>query len=46
MASISKSTLDFLTVLKKNNSREWFNEHKAEFQVEQKKEKDYYNALE
>jgi len=46
MASISKSTLDFLTVLKKNNSREWFNEHKAEFQVEQQKAKDFYNALE
>lgn len=46
MTSISKSTLDFLTVLKKNNSREWFNEHKAEFQVEQQKAKDFYNALE
>ena len=46
MASISKSTLDFLTVLKKNNTREWFNEHKTEFQVEQQKAKDFYSALE
>jgi len=46
MTSISKSILDFLTVLKNNNSREWFNEHKPEFQVEQQKAKEFYSALE
>lgn len=46
MTSISKSTLEFLTKLKKNNNRDWFNEHKPEFQIEQKKAKDFYNALE
>jgi uncharacterized protein (TIGR02453 family) len=45
MASISKSTLDFLTALKENNDREWFNDHKTEFQKEQKKAKDFYNAI-
>ncbi|SNR36764.1 DUF2461 domain-containing protein [Lutibacter flavus] len=45
MTSISKSTLDFLTDLKENNNRDWFNEHKPEFQIEQKKAKDFYNAL-
>lgn len=46
MMSISKSTLTFLTTLKENNNREWFAEHKDEFQVEQKKMKDFYKALE
>jgi uncharacterized protein (TIGR02453 family) len=46
MTSISKSTLEFLSELKKNNNREWFAEHKAEFQIEQKKVKDFYKALE
>ena len=46
MSSIDKSTLDFLTELKIYNSREWFNEHKAEFQVEQQKAKNFYTALE
>jgi len=45
MTSIAKSTLDFLEELKKNNSREWFNEHKPQFQIEQQKAKDFYNAL-
>ena len=45
MTSISKTTLDFLKTLKVNNNREWFAEHKTEFQKEQKKAKDFYNAL-
>ena len=45
MTSISKTTLDFLKELKKNNNREWFTDHKAEFQVEQKKAKEFYSAL-
>ena len=42
MTTISKTTLDFLKELKNNNNREWFNDHKAEFQVEQKKAKEFY----
>ena len=45
MTSISKTTLDFLNELKLNNNREWFNDHKTEFQKEQKKAKDFYNAI-
>jgi len=45
MTSISKTTLDFLSALKENNNRDWFNEHKPEFQLEQKKAKEFYNAL-
>ena len=45
MNSISVTTLEFLKELKKNNTREWFNEHKPAFQVEQAKAKDFYNAL-
>ncbi len=46
MTSISKSTLDFLKQLKLNNNREWFAEHKPEFQEKQQKVKDFYNAIE
>lgn len=45
MTSISKTTLDFLKKLKKNNTRIWFNEHKPEFQVEKTKITKFYNAL-
>lgn len=45
MTSISKTTLDFLKELKKNNKREWFNERKSDFLIEQQKAKDFYNAL-
>ncbi|MGV8945656.1 MAG: DUF2461 domain-containing protein [Lutibacter sp.] len=45
MTSISKSTLDFLKLLKVNNNREWFNEHKAEFEAEQKKIKEFFNLI-
>ena len=45
MTSIAKSTLDLLEELRKNNTREWFNEHKPQFQIEQQKAKDFYNAL-
>ncbi|WP_456377846.1 DUF2461 domain-containing protein [Lutibacter sp.] len=45
MISISKTTLDFLKRLKKNNTREWFNEHKPEFQVEKAKITEFYNAI-
>lgn len=45
MTSISKSTLDFLKKLQKNNNREWFAENKPQFLEEQQKAKDFYNAL-
>ena len=45
MTSISKTTLGFLGDLKKNNNRDWFNENKPDFLVEQQKAKDFYNAL-
>ena len=45
MPTISKTTLDFLASLKKNNNRDWFNEHKPAFQVEQTKAKDFYSAV-
>ncbi|MCF6169105.1 DUF2461 domain-containing protein [Lutibacter sp.] len=46
MKSISKTTLDFLKRLKKNNNRDWFNKYKAEFQQEQAKIKSFYTDLE
>ncbi|WP_456867281.1 DUF2461 domain-containing protein [Galbibacter sp. BG1] len=42
---ISKSTYNFLNELKKNNNREWFNEHKKEFKAEEKKVKGFYQEL-
>ena len=45
MTTISKSALDFLKALKKNNNREWFNEHKPAFQVEYAKAKDFYTSI-
>lgn len=45
MSSIFKSTLNFLLELKQNNNREWFNEHKPEFQIEQKKTKDFFETV-
>ena len=35
--SIAPSTLDFLTALRHNNNREWFNEHKARYQAEHRR---------
>jgi uncharacterized protein (TIGR02453 family) len=46
MTSIDISTLNFLKQLKLNNNREWFTEHKTQFQEEQQKVKDFYNAVE
>lgn len=45
MTTISKTTLDFLKNLKKNNNRDWFNENKPTFLVEKQKAADFYNAL-
>ena len=35
--SITAPTFDFLKKLKKNNNREWFNEHKEQYQTHRKK---------
>ncbi|MEZ4687133.1 MAG: DUF2461 family protein [Bacteroidia bacterium] len=35
MDHISKHTFDFLRALKKNNSREWFEAHRADFEQSQ-----------
>lgn len=45
MTSISRTTLGFLSDLKKNNNRDWFNENKSVFLTEQQKAKNFYNAL-
>jgi uncharacterized protein (TIGR02453 family) len=42
---IEKSTLKFLSDLKKNNNREWFNEHKTDFKKEQLLAKEFYAAI-
>jgi len=42
---IEKSTLEFLLDLKKNNNREWFNDHKSEFKGVQSQAKDFYHAI-
>lgn len=45
MTTISKSTLEFLSKLKEHNNRDWFNEHKPKFQIEQNKVKQFYNSI-
>lgn len=42
---ITKSVLDFLTRLAKNNNREWFTENKAAFQVEEQKAKTFFQEI-
>lgn len=45
MATISKSVFDFLRKLKKNNNRDWFNEHKKEFKIIEAETKQAYQDL-
>lgn len=45
MANIEKSSLQFLSDLKQNNNREWFNEHKNEYIVEHEKIISFADAL-
>jgi uncharacterized protein (TIGR02453 family) len=45
MSTVSKSSLEFLNKLKKNNNRDWFEAHKEEFKGEEKKLKDFYNTV-
>ncbi|TDT45174.1 uncharacterized protein (TIGR02453 family) [Maribacter spongiicola] len=42
---ITKSTFQFLNKLKKNNNRDWFTEHKAEFKAEETKVKSFFNHI-
>ncbi len=42
---IEKSTLKYLSDLKKNNNREWYNEHKDMFYIAQSNAKDLYQAI-
>lgn len=45
MSVIQTSTFEFLSNLKENNTREWFNQHKPVFQAEQKSLKLFFEAL-
>ncbi len=40
-----KDILDFLKILKKNNNREWFGEHKEEFKTVQSTAKSFYEVV-
>ncbi len=42
---LKESTLQFLSNLKKNNNRDWFNENKNEFQISQGNAKEFYNKI-
>lgn len=42
---ISKSTFDFLKKIEENNNREWFAEHKEEFQKMDKSAKEFFNDV-
>lgn len=42
---ISKSTFDFLKKIEENNNREWFAEHKKEFQKMDKSAKEFFNDV-
>ena len=44
-ATITKSTLQFLERLKKNNDRDWFTEHKDAFKEEEAKVKEFFNSV-
>lgn len=43
--TVPKSALDFFKKLKKNNNRDWFNEHKKEFKVVEAEVKQIYNSI-
>ncbi|RMB57459.1 DUF2461 domain-containing protein [Dokdonia sinensis] len=45
MASIPKSSLDFLTKLKKNNHRDWMTENKKEYLASEKRLKEVYAQI-
>ncbi|MFN5168176.1 MAG: DUF2461 domain-containing protein [Cyclobacteriaceae bacterium] len=45
MASIDKTTLDFLKALSRNNNRDWFNQHKSEYLRAQQNVIEFLDAL-
>lgn len=45
MATISKSSFEFLKALKANNNREWFNENKDEYQIQHQNIIDFADEL-
>lgn len=45
MITIPKQVFTFFNKLQKNNNRDWFNSHKAEFKTLEKQVKDCYNYL-
>ncbi|TQD39050.1 DUF2461 domain-containing protein [Haloflavibacter putidus] len=46
MQQIPASALEFLKQLKKNNNREWFDEHKSRFKEEEQQMKLFYKTVE
>ncbi len=44
-ATIPKEALTFFKNLEKNNNRDWFNDHKAEFKALESKVKEFYNII-
>lgn len=42
---LSKSNLEFLSLLKENNNREWFTENKKKFDNEHQKVKEFFNEI-
>jgi uncharacterized protein (TIGR02453 family) len=42
---INKSTFDFLTKLKKNNNKEWFDKNRSEYEVAKNNYKEFINEL-
>ena len=46
MNTVPKSSFDFLKKLKKNNHREWMQEHKKEYQASEKALKAFYAEVE
>ncbi len=43
--NIPDEALEFFKKLEKNNDRDWFNEHKKEFKIIEKKVKEVYNTV-
>ncbi|AYN68055.1 DUF2461 domain-containing protein [Euzebyella marina] len=44
-STITKETLNFLKLLKENNNREWFTEHKTEFKSHEKQVKSFFSGI-
>src|SRR5690625_6148509 len=46
MQTIPKEALEFLSAIKENNNREWFNERKEEFKAIENQMKQFYQQVE